>query len=174
MEGKKGPGIPLKDKPSEESIGRVHPKDYRVFWGPHDKGAAKPAFCYPQRLQNLTEEVRSMERSLSMGYISAERKMAYEARLKERKDRLDSINEHTERVHNIINADKDHWVKRRIELGMEIKGAMPSKKDVEKHRVNPYRVAKMEKEGLGEKKKEYIVISRALGEESNTSFLQRD
>jgi hypothetical protein len=32
----------------------------------------------------------------------------------------------------------------------------------------------MEKGGLGEVKREFIVISRALGEESNVSFLQRD
>lgn len=179
MEEKRKPGRPsTKEKadesPPEESIGRVHPKDYRVFFGPLDKGAAKPAFCYPERTRILSEEVRSMERNLNMGYISPERKMAYEDRLKQRKDRLDGINANTEKVQNIVNGDKDYWDKRRKELGKEIRGAMPSRKDVEKRRVNPYRVNKMEKEGLGEKKREYIVISRALNEESNVSFLQRD
>lgn len=149
-------------------------KDYREFWGKHDKGAAKPAFCYPQRVNNLREEVRSMERNLERGFVSAERKMAYEARLKERKERLDGIDESTARVKRSIDNDKDYWVKRRKDLGSEIRTAMPSRSDVQKRRVNPYKIAKMEKEGLGDKKREYIVISRALGEESNISFLERD
>lgn len=168
------PEVKVGDVAPGESPGRVYSRDYRTFWGPHDKGAAKPAFCYPQRIDNLREEVRSMERNLEMGYISPERKMAYEARLKERKDRLESINEHTERVHQNINKDKDWWVRRRKELAEQIKAGQPSLKDIEKRRVNPYRIAKMEKSGFGEIKKEYIVISRALGEESNISFLQRD
>jgi len=186
MEKKQGPGrppkvIPLNPESSQEpeapkeSIGRVHPKDYRIFYGPHDKGAAKPAFCYPQRIQTLQEEVRSMERNLDMGFVSPERKMAYEARLRERKTRLDGINKATEDANKIIEENKDFWAGRRKELGREIRSAMPSRKDVEKRRVNPYRVSKMEKEGgLGEMKREFIVISRLLKEESNISFLQRD
>ena len=158
----------------KKSLGRVHPEDYKMFWGPEDKGAAKPAFCYPQRIETLEEEVRSMERTLEMGTIAGNRKPGYQARLKTRKDRLDAINENKERVQNIIAKDPDHWVKRRKQLEREIKSSLPSRKDVEKRRVNPYKVAKMEKGGLGAMKNEYIVISRALGEESNTSFLQRD
>lgn len=166
--------LPQPDPVQAKSIGRVHPEDYRIFWGPHDKGAAKPDICYPQRLQTLREEVQSMERSLEMGYISAERKMAYEARLKERRARLDSIDENIANTRKIINENKDFWVRRRNELAEEIRDGQPSRTDIEKRRVNPYRIAKMEKEGFGELKKEYIVISRALGEESNVSFLQRD
>lgn len=158
----------------KKSIGRVHPEDYKTFWGPEDKGAAKPAFCYPQRIEALEEEVRSMERTLEIGTIAGNRKAGYQARLKTRKDRLDAIKENHERVQKIIAKDPDSWSKRRKALEREIKRALPTRKDVEKRRVNPYRVAKMEKEGLGAMKKEYIVISRALGEESNTSFLQRD
>lgn len=173
MASKQEPESPKAESP-QESLGRVHPRDYRIFWGPHDKGAAKPAFCYERRLNDLKEEVGKMEKNLAMGYITAERKMAYEARLKQRKDRLDGIMASTEAAQKIIEKDKDYWVKRREELGEEIRSSMPSRKDVQKRRVNPYRVAKMEKDGLGEKKKEYIVLSRLLGEESNTSFLQRD
>jgi hypothetical protein len=173
MEEKRGPGRPPKEEP-KKSPGRVHPEDYHVFFGPLDKGAAKPAFCYPERTRILKEEVRKMERNIEMGYISPERKLAYESRLKARRERLDAINENAANAHKIVTDNPDYWAKRRRELGKEIRAAMPSRKDVEKRRVNPHRVAKMEKEGLGEKKREYIIISRALGEESNTSFLQRD
>jgi len=149
-------------------------KDYRNWWGKDDKGAAKPAFCYPQRVENLREEVKSMQRNLDMGFVSAERKMAYETRLKERKDRLNSIDSDTAKTRKSLNKNKDYWVERRKELGEQIRSAMPSRDDVKKKRVNPYKIAKMEKEGLGDLKKEYIVISRALGEESNISFLERD
>ena len=163
----------------KKSLGRVHPEDYKMFWGPEDKGAAKPAFCYPQRVEALEDEVRSMERSLEMGYITAERKMTYAARLEKAKGRLDAINENTERVQNIIAQDPDRWNKRRKELAQDIKRGTPSRSDVKKRHVNPFTVAKIEKgvggkPGLGALKREYIVISRALGEESNTSFLQRD
>jgi len=158
----------------KESLGRVYPRDYKIFWGPADKGAAKPAFCYPDRIRNLRDEVKSMERNLEMGYITAERKMVYEARLKQRKERLDSIDEHTERSMKIVSDDKDFWAKRRDELAEKISAGMPSRSDVRKRRVNPHKVIKMEKDGFGALKKEYIVISRALGEESNISFLERD
>ena len=174
MPEKRAVGRPVTKNVPEESIGRVHPQDYHALFGPLDKGAAKPAFCYPERTRILEEEVRKMEKNIEMGYISSERKMAYEGRLKERRDRLDGINEATANAQKLVANDPDYWAKRRKELGREIRAAMPSRKDVEKRRVNPYRVNKMEKEGLGEKKKEYIVISRILGEESNTSFLQRD
>ena len=162
-DNKRGPGRP----PASD-------KDYRTWWGEVDKGAAKPAFCYPQRVDNLREEVRSMERNLERGYVSAERKMAYESRMKERKERLEKIEANTKRVKQTIGKDKDYWANRRKELGEKIRSAMPSRSDVRKRRVNPYKIAKMEKEGLGEMKKEYIVISRALGEESNIAFLERD
>ena len=179
MTGK--PGRPRKeDKPEEapedkKSMGRVYPGDYKLFYGPHDKGAARPSFCYPQRMDKLEEEVRSMRRSLEMGFVTAERKMAFEAKLKQREERLDSLKANTERVQKIIDKDRDAWHRRRKELAEIIREATPSHKDIEKRRVNPFRELRKEKEGgLGEIKKEYIVISRALGEESNVSFLQRD
>jgi len=174
MEDKRGPGRPPKEVPPKESIGRVHPRDYQVFFGPLDKGAAKPAFCYPDRTEILEDEIRKMERALDMDFVSPERKMAFESKLKMRKTRLEGIREGAEKAQKIVAEDPDYWAKRRKELGRDIRNAMPSRKDVEKRRVNPHRVAKMEKEGLGEKKREYIIISRALGEESNTSFLQKD
>jgi hypothetical protein len=174
MEERRGPGRPPKEEKPTESLGRVYPKDYRIFYGPEDKGAAKPAFCYPQRIETLKEEVRSMQRALDMGYVASDRRTGFEARLKRCKNRVDAINENTERVQKIIDNDKDYWVKRRKDLAKEIRNALPSRKDVKERRVNPFRVAKMEKEGLGAMKKEYIIVSRALGEESNTSFLQRD
>jgi hypothetical protein len=158
----------------EEKVGRVTRDDYKIFWGPHDKGAAKPSFCYSKRNEDLAEEITKMERTLAMGYVSPERKMVFESKLKAKKDRLEGLNANTERVRGIVNKNREGWQRRREELGKYIAENEPTRKDVEKKRVNPYRVAKMEQGELGRAKKEYIVISRALGEESNVSFLQRD
>ena len=65
-------------------------------------------------------------------------------------------------------------MKRRNDLGEEIAGTMPSRDDIRKRRVNPHKIIRQEKGGFEEKKKEYIVISRLMGEDSNVSFLQRD
>lgn len=157
-----------------KQIGRVTPEDHKMFWGPLDKGANKPSFCYPDREQVLKNEVADMERNLAMGYVSQDRRLAFESTLKAKKERIDGLAANTRRVRNMVNDNKDAWAKRRDELGKEIRNAMPSRKDVEKRRVNPHRVAKAEMGGLGALKKEFIVISRALGEESNVSFLQRD
>jgi hypothetical protein len=149
-------------------------RTYKQFYGPVDKGSNKPAFCYPQRKQNMEEEVRSMERALDMGVVTGDRRMQFEASLRQKKDRLDAIGESTENAKKLFEKDKDQWVNRRKELAEEISNGMPSRKDVKDRRVNPHRVLKDEKSGLGEKKKEFIVLSRLMEEESNVSFLQRD
>lgn len=158
----------------KKSVGRPRNKNYRDFYGPLDKGAGKPAFCYPERVKLLKEEVQKMEKNLEMGFVSPERKLAYKSRLVQKTKRLDAIKEGESKAHKVLNENKDYWVDRRKELAEEIRAGMPSVKDVEKRRVNPYRVAKREQAGLGAMKREYIVVSRMLGEESNTSFLQRD
>jgi len=157
-----------------KQIGRVTPEDHKMFWGPLDKGANKPSFCYPDREQVLKNDVKDMEKNLAMGYVSQDRRLAFESTLKTKRERIEGLDANTQRVRNMVNDNKDAWAKRRTDIAKEIAAGMPSRKDVEKHRVNPHRVAKAEMGGLGALKKEYIVISRALGEESNVSFLQRD
>lgn len=150
-------------------------KTYRQFFSPTvDKGSAKPSFCYPRRKLDLEEEVKSMERSIEMGNVSGDRRLTFENSLKQKKDRLNAINQAHSDAKNLLETDKDAWVERRKEIASEIRNATPSKKDVKDRRVNPHTVIKNEKAGLGELKKEYQVLSRLIGEESNVEFLQRD
>jgi hypothetical protein len=149
-------------------------RDYKQFYGPLDKGSNKPTFCYPQRKQNLEEEVNSMQKAVDMGVVTANMRLQFEASLKQKKDRLEAIKENDENAKKLFEKDKDQWVTRRKELAEEISNGMPSRKDVKDRRVNPHRVLKDEKGGLGEKKKEFIVLSRLMDAESNVSFLQRD
>ena len=155
-------------------IGRVTKEDHKMFWGPLDKDANKPSFCYPDRERVLRDEVKEMEQSLAMGYVSQDRQLGFEVKLKAKKDRLDGLDANTQRVRSMVNGNKDAWAERRKDIAKQIAAGMPSRKDVEKRRVNPHRIAKAEMGGLGALKKEYIIISRALGEESNVSLLQRD
>lgn len=148
---------------------------YRDFYGPLDKGAARPSFCYPKRKEDLNEEIRSMERAIASGYVAPDKKISLEMDLSKRKERLDKLNEQESAARKLFNENKDKWLERRSALAEEIGNAMPSRSDVKKKIVNPHRILKQEKQaGLQEKKTEYIVLSRLAEEESNVSFLQRD
>jgi hypothetical protein len=147
---------------------------YRDFYGPLDKGSAKPSFCYPKRKEALEEEVQAMKKSLDGGYVSSEKIMEYKAKMRTKSDRLDKINEQESAARKMFEENKDNWLKRRGTLAEEITAATPSRNDVSKRRVNPFTTLKKEKSGLVEKKREFVVLSRLAGEESNISFLQRD
>jgi hypothetical protein len=147
---------------------------YRDFYGPLDKGSAKPSFCYPKKKENLKEEISKIKSVLDNGYVSKERVMEMKIKMKEKKERLDKINEQEKEAKKLFEENKDAWMKRREVIGEEIKENTPTKKDVRERRVSPHLVLRKEKTGLEDKKREYIVISRLAGEESNVSFLQKE
>ena len=154
---------------------KVQKGDFRKFYGPLDKGSAKPSFCYPKQKETLREEIRQMERALKDGYVAETRVMKVKQDLRLRKERLDKINEQEADAMKLVKDNKDAIVKRRTELSEVIAQGIPTAKDVEKRRVNSQRIADNEKKkGLGKLKLEYQILSHALEEESNTAFLQRD
>ena len=148
--------------------------NYKKFYGPLDKGAARPSFCYPKRKEELAEEGKSMEKAMASGYVTPDKKMALEIDMNKRKERLDKLNEQEDNARKVFEADKDAWMDRRKELAKEITAETPTRDDVAKRKVNPHRTLQKEKGGLQEKKTEYIVISRLAGEESNVSYLKKD
>ena len=42
--------------------GRERRASYRDFYGPMDKGSAKPSFCYFQHKQDMIEDIQKMEK----------------------------------------------------------------------------------------------------------------
>jgi hypothetical protein len=140
---------------------------YREFYGPLDKGSAKPSFCYPKRKEALVEEVAKMERVLDSGHIAKEHEMEARVTLKTKKDRLKAIDAQEGEAKKLFKDNKDAWMKRRDE-------SMPTQEAARKRKVNPHKVLKDEKSGLEDKKKEFIVLSRLAGEDSNVAFLQRE
>lgn len=144
------------------------------FYRPVDAGSAKPAFCYPRRRQDLQEEVDRMRRNLDEGNVAQTRKMKYKMQLKEREDRLDQINESFDNAKKVIDEDPDAWNAYRNELAEKISAGLPTREDERMRRVNPHRRLREEKGGLESMKRQYVIVSRALGEESNTSFLQKE
>ncbi len=162
--------IIIKDKDNRDCK-----KNYKeLFFGPLDKGSAKPSFCYPLRKEALKEDIKKMERALESGYVPKDREMESRVNLKTKKDRLDAINSQEAEAKKLFRENKDAFIKRRTELAEEIRAAMPSRTDVRKRIVNPHSVLKKEKSGLEEKKREFVVLSRLAEEESNLTFLQRD
>jgi len=158
----------------KNSEGAGRKATYRDFYGPLDKGSAKPSFCYPKRKESLQEEVEKMQKSLDNGYIAKDREMEAKVQLRTKKKRLDEINAQESDAKKLFNEHKDQWMKRRADIATEISDATPTQTDTKKKRVNPHKVLAMEKSGLEDKKREYIVLSRLAGEESNTAFLQKE
>jgi chromosome segregation ATPase len=147
---------------------------YREFYGSLDKGAAKPAFCYPKRIETLKEDIAKTERALEFGQIPKDREMETKVELRKKQERLDKIGEEGSAARKLFEENKDNWMKRRESLKEEISESIPSREAVQKRIVNPHTTLQKEKGGLEDKKKEFIILSRLAGEESNVSFLQRD
>uniref|UniRef100_A0A6M3KVL9 Uncharacterized protein n=1 Tax=viral metagenome TaxID=1070528 RepID=A0A6M3KVL9_9ZZZZ len=154
---------------------KVKKEGIKSFYGPLDKGSAKPSFCYPVQKEALREEVRQMEKSLNDGYVAPTRVLKVKQDLKVRKERLDKLNEQEANANKLFKDNKDACMKRRDELKEIISQGLPTTKDVEKRRVNPRRLFEQEKKkGFGELKKEFQILSHLADEEANTKFLQRD
>lgn len=155
-------------------VKKGRPKDFRKFFGPLDKGANKPSFCYPGRIERLREEVSNMEKALDNKHVPPDHEQVFRQRFKTRKERLDKIMEHSKEAKAHFNEDPDYWKGRFTELKEEIRKTMPSRKDVKEKRVNPHSVLKQEKSGFEEKKREFMVLGKLLEEETNISHLQRN
>lgn len=156
------------------------PRGVNAFFGPLDKGSAKPSFCYPKQREALAEEVRGMEKSLADGYVAPTRVMTVKADLRLKKKRLDEIDQQEHEARKLFKENKDACMKRHAELREIIGEVLPRAKDVEKRRVNPQRIHDMEKKGvkgmapLGKLKTEFQILSHLAEEEPNTKFLQKD
>jgi hypothetical protein len=151
------------------------PQGIKAFYGPLDKGSAKPSFCYPAQKEALKEEVRQMEKAISNGFVAETRVLKVKQDLKMKQERLDKLNEQESTAKKLFKANEDSCMKRREELKEMISQGIPTSRDVEKRRVNPHRIATDEKvKGLGKLKTEFQILSHLAGEESNTKFLQRE
>ena len=51
------------------------------FFMPIDEGSAKPAFCFPRRIETYEADVRKMERALNEGQVAPDRKMEFKYNL---------------------------------------------------------------------------------------------
>jgi len=154
---------------------KVKKQGFRAFYGSEDKGSAKPSFCYPKLKEELKEDIKHLESAMKSGLIAETRRLTTQIEIKQKKERLDKINAQEADAHQLFKENKDACMKRRQELAEEIANRLPTYKDVERHRVNPHRVAREEKQGgFGKVKLEYQVLSHLADEDSNTKFLQKD
>jgi len=171
--------IIIKGGKDEDADKKPKKKDIVRFFTAVDKGSSRPAFCLPSQIERYREDVGKMEKAIEMGQVQPERKLAFEQKYKQKKGRLDQLEENQDNAKKIISSDPDYWSKRREELAGEIRAATPSRRDIKKRHVNPHKIIRMEKDGLERKKQEYIIISRAMRTaghdvDSDISFLERD
>ena len=158
------------------------PRTYRQFYGALDKKTVngkevysnKPAFCYPSRIQKMGEDIDGMQKALDLGHVPPDHRMEFEHVMKQRKARHEEILEQRESAVKSFQEDPVYWESRYKELKKVIQDGMPSRKDVKEKRVNPHSVLKREKEGLEEAKREFMVIGKLIGKETNLDFLRRE
>lgn len=159
------------------------------FFREHDKGSSRPAFCYPSSIQTLREDTSKLEKLLSSRMIDPSREPELKARHRMLKKRLTEIDKQTNEIRKEIKEDSDYWSGRRKELMELIRENTPSKTDRQKKRVSPQEVIKREKGLKGklpplehggdsltlqEAKKEFMIVSKAMDEDSNISFLEKE
>jgi len=170
----KGEGMKENEAPAIH-VREDEPLDYKVFYHDVDKGASKPSFCYPKQKENLSEDVRNLENMLDGGFVPSEKRLYFKQKMELKKKRLEKINESEQESRKTFERNKDKWMARRAELAEKIKEGTPSKQDYKDNRVSPWDVVRREKQqGLGEMKKEFIVLSRLAEEPSDIRFLQRE
>lgn len=155
----------------------------------HDKGSARPAFCYPSSIQTLREDTGRLEKLINSRMVEPTKEPELRVRLKQLKTRLSAIDKQITEVKKEIKANPDHWDGRRKDLIKLIQEYSPSKNDRTKKKVSAYDVLRREKGAKGklpplehggdsmtlsEAKKEFMIISRAMDEESSISIIEKD
>ena len=149
--------------------------DVKRFYSTLDKSDSKPAFCYPKRRDDFAANVRRMEKNLEKWLVPGEAIDSYKQKLKKHKDRLTQIDDSRVKADEIVKKDRDVLVDRYNKLAEHITAeSIPREIENDVRRVNPHTNLKKELGGLGQFKKEYTILGRALGLESNTDFLKRD
>ena len=149
--------------------------DINRFYSNFDRHDSKPACCYPKRRDDFAATVRRMERNLEKGMVPGDAIDGYTQKLKKHKDRLTQIDDSRVRADDIVKKDRDVLTKRYEELAEYITAnTIPREIENDIRRVNPHTNLKKEMAGLGKFRKEYTILGRVLGLESNTDFLKRD
>jgi len=146
----------------------------RQYFSDVDKTDSKPAFCHPQRIQKFKEEVERQRKVVKRANVTDDRMDEAVLTLKKHEKRLSEIEDSRVKADEIVKEHGDKIRERCEELGKYIAQETPTVEQETKRRVNPHIQLAKEQGALGEAKKEYIIHKRALGEESNVSYLQRD
>lgn len=172
--------IIIKDSEKAEKKAEPKPTNFRAFYGPLDKGSAKPSFCYPKQKEELKSEITRRKNNLKKNMVAETRIQKEEYEVGQLESKLDRINEQEDNAKKLFKENKDSVAARYAEIKEQIAARMPTANDVAKRRFNSQRIHDDEKKGLkgaaplGELKREYQVLSHLLEEDSNTKMLQRD
>lgn len=170
-------------------IVRDRARSAKEFFRDHDKGSARPAFCYPSSVRAFKEEASKLEKLFRDRMVHPTREVELSEKLRSMKQRISEIDKQAAEVKKEMKADPDYWDGRRKELAEMIKEYTPSKSTRKKKLVSPREILSREKGTKGklpklehggdsmsleEAKKEYMIISRAMDEESNISYIEKE
>jgi hypothetical protein len=171
-------------------------RDYRkAFFHPkldrdkHGHYYARPWFTRCEKdIEDLQDAVKRDEEALTFNFASSPQvRETIAANLSRNKDRLDKIEESKANAEKELSEHGAEWKQRREDLKALIRELNPSRKDIKERRITPGIVAKRQQETVPVKdlstgedmtfddaKKEFIVLSRILGEESYIGALDKD
>lgn len=174
------PGIIIKSEPK---------RSMRQFFFPHDKGSGRPAFCYPENISSLKEDTEKLEKLIQSRMIHPSHELEAKDRLRQLKGRLKEIEKQQHEVKTEMSKNREFFTSRREELAVLIREHTPSKSQRKLKKVSGREIYAREKGLKGklpallhggetftleEAKREFMMLSKALGEDSDISHVEKD
>ena len=163
-----------------EKEGKKSKKNLAHYFNPIDKGSSKPAWYYSAQIDEEKEWIRRAERELKEQTIPMEKIAELKVQLKVRKDKYEEIMKSKDASEKLVNTDKDKAFKRHTELEEIIKESMFTRDEMhyrDKHGRRHRTVDPREEAERGIHRnhliKEYTILGRLLGENTNIEALRR-
>uniref|UniRef100_A0A6M3LP90 Uncharacterized protein n=1 Tax=viral metagenome TaxID=1070528 RepID=A0A6M3LP90_9ZZZZ len=158
-------------------------KNIAHYFKPVDKGSSMPSWYYRSQVEEELEWVKRAERQLKDDLIPQENKLTVKTELKAKKQRLKEISDARNEVEDKILAkgvNKDKAWARHKELGELIAESMFTRDEMfhrdphgKKHRVIDPREEADRTPFRNKLIKEYKILGRILGENSNPERLRK-
>lgn len=156
-------------------------KNIAHYFKPVDKGSSMPSWYYREQVSEELEWINRAERQLRDDLVPQENKLAINTELKAKKKRLKEITEAKSDVETkIMGKDKDKAWARHKELGEIIAESMFTRDEMfhrdthgRKHRTIDAREEAARTPFRNNIIKEYKILGRILGENSNPERLRR-
>jgi len=163
-----------------EKASKKSKKELAHFFQPIDKGSSKPSWYYTAQVEEEQDWIRMAERQLKEQLVPTEKIAELKQQLSIRKGKFEKIMLSKDAANSHVKIDKDKAAKRHQELEETIKQSMFSRDEMfhrDQHGQRHRTVDPREEADRGQFRnrliKEYKVLGRLLGENTNIEQLRR-